>query len=149
MDSNEIKLVINRQIRAPVEKVYAAWTNPELMKQWFAPDDMTVPDAQADARRGGSFMVHMHDPVEGSDHIVSGDYEEVVPNEKLVFSWMWKDGVDRTQVTVELRPKGENETLLTLTHRGFSRQEFADKHHEGWGGCLVNLGRFCGVEGSS
>ena len=83
----------------------------------------------------------MHDPDSGSDHIVSGQYEEVVPNEKLVFNWKWKDGVDRTQVTIELRAQGNEETMVTLTHRGFSQQEFADKHNEGWSGCLVNLDR--------
>ena len=63
----------------------------------------------------------------------------IVPNEKIVFNWMWKDGVDKTQVTLEFQAKGEEQTLLTLTHRGFSQQEFADKHPMGWNGCLSNL----------
>lgn len=140
MSDAEIMLVINKRINAPVDRVYAAWTDPAIMKQWFAPGEvMTVPAAQADPRVGGGYMIHMHDPETGSDHIVSGEYEEVIPNRKLVFSWQWKDGVDRTQVIVEFRSEGDNETLLTLTHRGFSRQQFADKHNEGWQGCLVNL----------
>ena len=142
MDQSEIKLVINKQIQAPVDKVYAAWTNPALIRQWFAPGEMTVPNAEADVRAGGAYLIHMHDGDAGSDHILSGEYEEVVLNQKLVFNWKWKDGVDRTQVTVELRPQGDNETLLTLTHRGFSQQEFADKHNEGWGSCLANLVKF-------
>lgn len=140
MNDSEIKLVINKSIEAPVDKVYAAWTNPEIIKQWFAPGDrMTVPKAEADPQVGGTYLIHMHDPDSGSDHIVSGEYEEVVPNEKLVFNWKWKDGVDRTQVTIELRPADDGRTLLTLTHRGFSQQQFADKHNQGWSGCLKNL----------
>ncbi|MDH3377517.1 MAG: SRPBCC domain-containing protein [Gammaproteobacteria bacterium] len=140
MSEPEIKLVINKEINAPVEAVYTAWTDPETMKKWFAPgDNMTVPEANVDLRVGGAYLIHMHDADAGSDHIVSGEYEEIVPNEKLVFNWMWKDGIDRTQVTVEMRAQGSTSTLLTLTHRGFSQQEFADKHNEGWGGCLANL----------
>ena len=143
MGDSEIKLVINKQIRAPVEKVYKAWTNPEIIKKWFAPGDkMTVPNAEADVKAGGSYLIHMHDPDSGSNHIVSGEYEEVVPNEKLVFNWKWKDGVDQTQVTIELRAQGNEETMVTLTHRGFSQQEFADKHNEGWSGCLENLNKY-------
>ena len=142
MDDSEIKLVINKSIQAPVDKVFAAWTNPETIKQWFGPGGgMTVPNVEMDLRTGGAYLIHLHDPDSGSDHIVSGEYEEVVPNEKLVFNWKWKDGVDRTQVTIELRPEDSGGTLLTLTHRGFSQQEFADKHNEGWSGCLESLAR--------
>ena len=139
MSDNEIKLVINKMIQAPVDKVYAAWTNPELIKQWFGPGQMAVPEARADVRVGGEYLIHLHDGEADSDHIVSGQYEEVVPNEKLVFNWMWKDGTDRTQVTIEFRSQGDNGTLLTLTHRGFSQQEFADKHNYGWNACLDSL----------
>lgn len=143
MDQPEIKLVINKRIQAPVEKVYGAWTDPEQIKQWFGPGEgMSVPEAETDVRPGGKYLIHLFDPDAGSDHIVSGAYEEVVPNKKLVFNWMWKDGVDRTQVTIELHPHGDNETMLTLTHRGFSQQQFADKHNEGWSQCLVNLSRY-------
>lgn len=140
MDESEIKLVINKSIRAPVNAVYAAWTNPEIIKKWFAPDQsMTVPNAEVDPRAGGSYLIHLHDNKSGSDHIVSGDYAELIRNEKLVFNWKWKDGVDHTQVTIELRTQNDGGTLLTLTHRGFSQQEFADKHNEGWSACLHSL----------
>lgn len=142
MTETEIKLMINKEILAPVEQVYSAWTNPSTMKQWFAPGAMTVPNADVDLRVGGTYSIQMHDPESGNDHIVSGEYEEIVPNQKLVFNWMWKDGVDRTQVTVEFRPQGSDKTLVTLTHRGFSQQEFADKHNEGWNGCLVSLSTY-------
>ncbi len=139
MSNSPIELSINKEIAAPVEAVFQAWTQPELMKQWFAPGAMTVPNAEVDLTVGGNYLVHMHDAEENSDHIVSGTYEEIIPNEKIVFNWMWKDGVDRTQVIIELQAKGENHTLLTLTHRGFSQQEFADKHTMGWHGCLASL----------
>ncbi len=142
MSESNIELIIHKDIEAPVEQVFKAWTQPELMKRWFAPGDMTVPHAAVDLRVGGSYEVHMHDPKENSDHIVSGTYEEIIDNQKLVFNWMWKDGVDRTQVTIEFQSQGDNKTQVTLTHRGFSQQEFADKHHMGWQGCVDSLQTF-------
>ncbi len=139
MNDSEIKLVINKNINASVDKVYKAWTDPEVIKKWFGPGAMTVPNAEADLQVGGEYLIHMHDADAKSDHIVSGQYQEIIANEKLVFDWMWKDGVDRTQVTVEFLAKGTDETQLTLTHRGFSDQEFADKHNQGWGACLNGL----------
>lgn len=138
MDSN-IELIITKAIKAPVDAVFKAWTMPELMQQWFAPGDMTVKETRADLKVGGEYLVHMYDHDEMGDHIVSGTYEEIIPNEKLVFNWMWQGGVDRTQVAIEFQAKGDDETLITLTHRGFSQQDFADKHNEGWNGCLANL----------
>lgn len=140
MPDSEIKLVLNRKIQAPVDRVYRAWITPEIMQQWFCPSaSMSVPRVESDPREGGEYLIHMHDPDENADHIVAGRYEELIPNEKIVFNWKWKDGVDRTQVTVDLRANGDNETLLTLTHRGFGQQEFADKHQQGWTGCLDRL----------
>ena len=140
MSESPIKVVINKQINGSVEKVYQAWTDPQLLKQWFGPDpSMTVPDAQVDLNVGGDYLIHMRAPESESDHIVSGTYEEIVPDRKLVFNWKWQDGVERTQVTVDFHAQGENKTLLTLTHRGFSQQEYADKHNQGWTGCLSCL----------
>ncbi len=140
MTDSPIELIINSEIKAPIARVFEAWTKPEQLKQWFAPDDeMTVPRSEVDLRVGGEYLIHLHDPKKGEDHIVSGTYEEIVLNEKIVFNWMWKDGVDRTQVTVEFAARGDNETLLTLTHRGFSQTEFRDHHDQGWNACLGQL----------
>lgn len=138
MNDSEIKLVLTKDVQVPVEAVFSAWTDPTQMKQWFAPGNMEVPNVEVDLRAGGTYLVHMRDPDSGSDYIVFGQYHEIVPNERLVFDWMWKDGVDRTMVTVEFEPRDAG-TLVTLTHRGFSQQEFADKHTEGWAGCLDNM----------
>ena len=135
-----IEVVVTKEINAPVESVYAAWVTPDIMRRWFAPGNvMVVADAQVDLREGGEYLIHMHDPEEKSDHIVSGTYEEIVPNKKLAFNWMWKDGVDRSHVSIEFTEKEQGITMLTLRHVGFSQQDFADKHEMGWNGCLANL----------
>lgn len=139
MSQQTVEVIINKEINAPAAKVYQAWTQPELVKQWFAPGNNIALDAQVDLQEGKEYLFAIHDPDNNSDHIVSGTYEEIIPNKKLVFNWMWKDGVDRTRVTVELSETSTNTTLLTLTHTGFSQQEFADKHTSGWNACLDSM----------
>ena len=135
------KLVLKRTFEAPVERVYAAWTKPEMMRRWFAPGDMTVPAAEADVRVGGRYRIQM----QGGDcefNVTGGTYREVVPNRRLVFTWQWEGTDLETVVTVEFRSVAPNATELTLTHEGFDDEATRDKHAEGWDGCLANLARF-------
>jgi uncharacterized protein YndB with AHSA1/START domain len=140
MNTSEIKVVLNKEIEAPVAKVFQAWTRPELIMKWFAPGSvMTVPSAEVSLKAGGEYLIHMYNPETKEDHIVGGCYKEVIQDEKLVFSWKWKEGTDTTWVTIDLQENGPGKTMLTLTHAGFSQQEFAQKHTMGWNGCLANL----------
>lgn len=78
-------LVITRLIDAPREKVYRAWTKPELLKQWFAPLPYTTPRAELDVRAGGASLIVMRSP-DGQEMPNRGVFLEVVENEKLVFT---------------------------------------------------------------
>jgi uncharacterized protein YndB with AHSA1/START domain len=131
-------LVLKRTLAARPERVFAAWTRPELVRRWFSPGTLVVEEAELDVRVGGSYRIVMMSP-EGDPHSPGGVYEKVVPNEKLVFSWKWADSELVTRVTVELRAVGEGQTELTLTHEGFPDQETQDAHDQGWAGCLVKL----------
>src|ERR1700761_4031172 len=79
------ELTITRMIDAPREKVFEAWTKPELLKQWFAPKPWTTTVAEMDVRTGGSCLVTMRGP-DGNEFPCHGVYLEVVPNEKIVFT---------------------------------------------------------------
>src|SRR6267154_867101 len=78
-------LIFTRIINAPREKVYQAWTDPELLKQWFAPLPYTTPIAELDVRPGGANLIVMRDP-QGNDLPNQGVYLEVVENERLGFT---------------------------------------------------------------
>jgi uncharacterized protein YndB with AHSA1/START domain len=66
-------------------------------------------------------------------------FREVVPNEKLVFTWAWRSTPERESlVTVELRPDGSG-TLLTLTHEQFFDEAARDRHQHGWTATLERL----------
>jgi uncharacterized protein YndB with AHSA1/START domain len=135
-------LQIRRTYKAPVAAVYAAWTDPEQLKQWMAPSDAFGPtEATADVRVGGRYRIIMHAP-DGEVHRVGGVYQEVVPNKKLVYTWAWESTPERESlVTVEFRPADEG-TELVVTHQRFADEQARDKHQEGWVGCLARLGRF-------
>ena len=79
------ELVITRLINTPASKLYRAWTEPELMKEWFCPRPWTTPAIENDVRTGGSSYVLMQGP-NGERHENRGIYLEIIPNKKLVFT---------------------------------------------------------------
>src|ERR671926_880555 len=83
--SPDHELVLTRIINAPREKLYRAWTEPELLKQWFAPAPFTTPVVELDVRPGGANFIAMRDP-QGNEFPNRGVYLEVVKNARLVFT---------------------------------------------------------------
>jgi len=79
------ELMLTRLIDAPREKLYRAWTDANLLKQWFAPLPYTTPSAELDVRPGGAALIVMRGP-DGKDMPNRGVYLEVVPDERLVFT---------------------------------------------------------------
>lgn len=139
MESDD-KLFISKFIRAKREVVYAAWTEPEVMRQWFCPRDLQLVSAEADVRVGGRFRAEMSN---GSEtHTVHGTYREVVPGQRLVFSHQWqeRDAV-QTLVTVEFVDR-DGGTLVSLTHEGFRNRESAQGHETGWESTFDSLQAF-------
>lgn len=134
-------LTLKRRFKAPPAEVFAAWTDPEKIRRWMGPEGVVGLSAEMDARAGGRYRLLMRSP-DGEEHDVSGVYREVVPNEKLVFTWAWKSTPERQSlVTVLLKPDGDG-TLLTLTHEQFFDETARDHHRQGWTGSLDKLERF-------
>jgi uncharacterized protein YndB with AHSA1/START domain len=133
-------LTLKRRLNAVPEKVYAAWTDPAKLKRWFGPDNGAVERAETDLRVGGRYVVVFYTE-DGEEHHVSGSYREVVPNEKLVFTWAWRSTPERESlVTVLIKPDGEG-SLLTLIHEQFFDEAARDRHEFGWTGSLKKLER--------
>jgi uncharacterized protein YndB with AHSA1/START domain len=134
-------LTLKRRINAPPAKVYAAWTDPQKLMGWFGPEGAKALSAEADVRVGGRYHIVFVMP-DGEEHDVSGSYRDVVPAERLVFSWMWKSMPDRpSRVTISLKADGGG-TLLTLTHEELYDEATRDDHRTGWAGALDNLERY-------
>ncbi|MDJ0514253.1 MAG: SRPBCC domain-containing protein [Methyloceanibacter sp.] len=136
-------LSLKRRFNATPEKVYAAWTDPAQIAQWFGPPHVDYVEAQADAREGGHYRIFMRDK-DGDEHDVSGVYRKVIPNQELVFTWAWKSTPERESlVTILIRPDGDG-TLFTLTHEQFFDEVARDNHNKGWTACLDALEEFFG-----
>lgn len=134
-------LTLKRRLNAVPEKVYAAWTAPEKIMGWWGPrDDDEALLAEADVRPGGRFRIVFR-AADGEEFDVRGVYREVVPAEKLVFSWAWRSTPERESlVTVTLRPDGDG-TMLTLLHEQFFDEKARDSHRMGWTAALDKLER--------
>ena len=133
-----VYLTLHRVIDAPVETVYAAWTDPELLRRWLAPDDAEVARAVAEARVGGKFLIEMRG-TDGGRWVTRGLYREVVPNRRLVHTWCWEGSDDESLVTVEFEPGPAGTTRVTVTHSLLASTEAGDNHERGWIGCLAKL----------
>ena len=133
-------LTIKRRFKAPPKKVYAAWTDPEKIAGWMGPAGRTRVEATNDLRVGGRYAIKMVMP--NDEHDVSGVYREIVPNEKLVFTWAWKSTPERESlVTVTFKKDGDG-TIMTLLHEQFFDAEARDRHNAGWLAIMDELEKF-------
>ncbi len=132
-------LTMQRVFPAPVALVFAAWTRPELLVQWWGPHHTRCIEAEAELRIGGRFRTVIEEPGVGQ-HEVSGQYLEIVPESRLVFSWAWAGTPDRvSRVTVNFRVVSDRETEVTLLHDRFADAEAATRHSRGWRESLERL----------
>jgi len=137
---SQTALVIKRIFNATCQELFTAWSKPELMRQWLFP---LRPGWQAiasnDFREGGQYQQIML-AEDGTAYSHTGIYKEIVPNQKITFTWN-SDSVKDTLVTVELRAI-EDKTELTLTHGLLPNEIQWENHQSGWEGCLDNLAKF-------
>lgn len=82
-DAANKKLKVVREFDAPVEKVWKAWTETELLDQWWAPRPWKANTQSMDFREGGTWQYYMEGP-DGSRHYCRADYETIVPNKSFV-----------------------------------------------------------------
>ena len=136
-------LTLKRKLKAPAEKIFAAWTDPQKIVHWFGPAETAAGSVRADmdVRVGGRYRISFKSQ-EGEYHEVGGTYREVVPSERLVFSWAWHSTPERESlVTITLKADADG-TMLTLHHERFFDQKARDGHERGWTGTMDKLERY-------
>jgi uncharacterized protein YndB with AHSA1/START domain/predicted enzyme related to lactoylglutathione lyase len=133
---------VKRFIKAPPERVFEAWTNPQQLKSWFCPGDVRLLAAEVDLRTGGTYRFTIDAGCGGEETVVHGTYREVSPPTKLVFTWQFADDPEWENVvsvvTVELLAKNGG-TEVALRHDGLPTAESAGRHEHGWNGSLDKL----------
>jgi uncharacterized protein YndB with AHSA1/START domain len=137
-------LRLERTFNASAERVFEAWTSAEVLRRWWpAGSDWETPVAEVDVRVGGSLRLVMRSP-QGEEFGGRGEYVEITPPERLVFTWTWDghEGHKGTQlVEVEFRPREDGTTTVVLTNRGLEDEESRRTHRQGWEASLNNLER--------
>ena len=141
--SPETTLKIRRMFQAPRERVFRAWTDATELARWFAPSaEYSTRVPELDLKVGGKYKVEMHHKG-GNVNKVGGTFREIVPPEKIVFTWRWENdpSAHESLVTIEFLDLGPATEVL-LTHAQLPDAEQRDKHSQGWNGCLTRLAEY-------
>jgi uncharacterized protein YndB with AHSA1/START domain len=143
---NDRELSVTRLIDAPCAKVFKAWTDPELLKQWFAPHPYTTVTAEMDVRPGGRSLMVMRGP-DGSEIPCPGVYLEVVENERIVSTdaytsaWVPSQKPFMTLVLTFEEEDGKTRYTARILHWTVEDREAHEKmgFHQGWNQCADQL----------
>jgi uncharacterized protein YndB with AHSA1/START domain len=135
-------LALQRRYPVAPEKLWRAWTDPQAIKRWFGPGTEPVSAAELDVRVGGRFRI-VFGGADGNEHEAAGVYQEVIPNQKLSFTWHWPRTTPErvSRVTILFKPAGGG-TELDFRHEQFYDEAARDGHKRGWTAALDKLAEF-------
>ena len=144
----DLDLELVREVDVAPELVWRAWTEPELLVQWFTPKPWETPVAEVDLRPGGKFRTVMRGP-DGEENDNQGCYLEVVPNERLVWTGALGPGY-RPQpgpmpftaiIELERTPSGGTKYRAIAMHQDPEGRKAHDEmgFHDGWGAVFDQL----------
>jgi len=115
---------------------------PQALKRWWGPGgNDPVSSVELDLRAGGRYRILFGGP-DGAAHEVQGVYQEVVPNRRLVFTWIWPRTTPEREslVTIEFRQVARG-TQLVFRHERFVDETVRDNHRQGWSESFAKLER--------
>lgn len=141
-------LTLWRVFNAPIESVFEAWTKAEVLASWFGPVGFTVTTSEIDLRKGGEYLITLRSP-EGMTIKHFGEYVEVTPPERLVFTWRLenqacsgsKNQCAETLVSIDFKRVGVS-TEIRLTHEHLPTKEAYDGHEFGWSSTFDSFENF-------
>jgi uncharacterized protein YndB with AHSA1/START domain len=131
--TNGLMLELTRTLPAPRPEVWSAMTDHERLAAWWGPKGFTVPSVDFEPRVGGRYRIAMQPP-EGDLFYLHGEFHEVDPPSRLVYTFVWEPPApdDReTLVTLVLEDRGE-QTAVSLQHGEFATEERLELHQGGW-----------------
>lgn len=128
-----------RELDATPTEIWDAWTNADEAAHWWHPRGVSTPreTVRIDARVGGTYAYTMVNDATGERYPTAGEYREVVPLEKLVFTWGSPDDdpSDCPVITVRIEPLGEL-TRMTFDLRGYDGMRGDANVYDGWESAL-------------
>ena len=148
------RMVITRVFDAPRELVWKAWTDPKYVMQWWGPKGFTSPVCKMDFRVGGKFLFCMRTP-DGQEGWNAGEYHEIVPHEKIVYSMYFSDpkgnkvapehygieheAIDGAHDVVTFEDLGNGKTKLTFIGNETTESAKESGQVEGWNQILDKI----------
>jgi uncharacterized protein YndB with AHSA1/START domain len=130
MSETNPSLRLVKEVPAPPHRVFDAWLDPTALTRFMCPaEGSRVAKAEVDARVGGAFLIVMH--IGGRDLPHRGEYLEIVPYERLVFTWLSHVAGPGSRVSLTFEPLANDRTRLTLEHEGLD-ESVRGKHEQGW-----------------
>jgi len=139
------ELMIRRVIAAGRERIFDAWTKPELLQQWWGPANVRCIAAEVDLRSGGAYRIGNELP-DGRVIWIEGEFEVVDSPQRLVYSWRIS-GEPASRVTVSFVALGDRSTEVVIHHERIGSEAVRDDHEQGWRGCLDGLERWASAAG--
>lgn len=142
MASSPRSLTARQRYDAPAALVFEAFTDPLILPRWFSPGPAIAMDVLAHELRPGGRYRFRYRQSDGTISIVAGEFLEIAPPERLVFTWTWEEpdphaGV-KTLVTVAILDR-EPGSEVVVTHERFPDEESRMRHDEGWRSTLARL----------
>ena len=143
---SEVTLIVRRRISAPVERLFAYWTEPAHLMRWWGPTGVTCDSATLELRVGGRYRI-ANRFADGRVVWISGVFEVVAPPHQLVYTWQLSSGDapadDRAveRVSVSFTPAGDATDIL-IVHERIGDDDARAGHEQGWNACLDRLSAF-------
>ncbi len=134
---SELSLNVSRTIKAPIESVFNAWLDPEMIAKFMIPaKGVIVPKAETDAREGGRFDIIMVAGEKEMPH--GGEYKKISPYSQIAFTWESPFSIEGSVVTLNFSQVEEG-TNVELIHVKFPDEESRANHEGGWTAILICL----------
>ena len=130
---------VSKSFNASKEKLYKAWTEPEELKQWWKPMDKQLTKVENEITEGGTVRYQFEDNLQ-----VRGEYKEVTPGEKLVYSWIWEvpeESLHKGEylLTVSFKDDGDGGSSLDISQQNIMEEHAVKPHQTGWDEALEDL----------
>ncbi len=141
MDEPDRMVRIERTFPAQADRVFDAWTNPEVMRRWFhCGADWETPVAEVDLRVGGKVRVVMRRP-DGTEGGAEGEFTLIERPRRLAMTWTFSDDRSNKQLIVLTFSESNGATTVLMVNSGISTDERRGGQEWGWRGCLDQLER--------